>query len=86
MEEKNVRKGHVIMQNRKRRLFPSIFYGCALTRQRKVLDDNEWTGWLQWMRNCFRRGMINETWKQIEPDGWFNPAFQNFINREIARA
>ena len=24
-------------------------------RQRKVLDDNEWAGWLQWMRNCFQK-------------------------------
>jgi hypothetical protein len=52
-------------------------------RQRKVLDDNEWTGWLQWIRNCFRKGTIKETWKQIESDRWFNPSFQNFINREI---
>ena len=22
--------------------------------------------------------------KQIEPDGWFNPAFQKFVNTEIA--
>src|SRR5437588_3458751 len=28
------------------------------------------------MRNCFRRGTIGEIWKQVEPDGWFNPAFQ----------
>ena len=55
-------------------------------RQRKVLDDNEWAGWLQWMRNCFRRGTIVETWKQVEPGGRFNPAFQNFINREIVPA
>ncbi len=27
-------------------------------RQRKVLDDNEWAEWLQWMRNCFRKGTI----------------------------
>jgi hypothetical protein len=31
-------------------------------RQRKVLNDIEWTGWLQFMRNCFRRGTIGETW------------------------
>src|ERR1051325_1805613 len=37
-------------------------------RQRKVLDDNEWAGWLQWMRNCFRKGTIKETWKQVEQD------------------
>jgi hypothetical protein len=47
-------------------------------RQRKVLNDIEWTGWLQWMRNCFRKGTIGETWKQVEPDKWFDPAFQNF--------
>jgi hypothetical protein len=63
-----------------------ILWMCAhafAMRQRRVLDDNEWAGWLQWMRNCFRRGKIGETWKQIEPDGWFNPAFQKFLNTEI---
>jgi len=55
-------------------------------RKRKVLDDNEWAGWLQWMRNCFRKGTIGETWKQVEQDRWFNPAFQNFINTEIVGA
>ena len=52
-------------------------------RQRKVLDDKEWAGWLQWMRDCFQRGIISEIWKQIEPDAWFNPAFQKFLNAEI---
>jgi len=63
-----------------------ILWMCAhafAMRQRKALDDNEWAGWLQWMRNCFRRGTIVETWKQVNPNGRFNPAFQNFINREI---
>jgi hypothetical protein len=55
-------------------------------RRRKVLDDNEWAGWLQWMRNCFRKGTIGETWKQLEQDRWFNPAFHNFINTEIIGA
>ena len=52
-------------------------------RKRNVLDDNEWAGWLQWMKHIFRRGTIKETWKQIEPDKWFNPDFQNFLNSEI---
>ena len=33
-----------------------ILWMCAhayAMRQRRVLDDNEWAGWLQWMRNCF---------------------------------
>jgi hypothetical protein len=54
-------------------------------RQRRVLNDTEWAGWLQWMRNCFRKGTIKETWKQVEPYGWFNPAFQNFVNAEIVK-
>ena len=29
--------------------------------KRKVLDDNEWAGWSQWMRHIFRRGTIKET-------------------------
>jgi hypothetical protein len=55
-------------------------------RKRNVLDDNEWQGWLHWMRHIFRRGTIKETWKQIEPDKWFNPDFQNFIDTEIVAA
>src|ERR671918_2888720 len=53
-------------------------------RQRKVLDDNEWTRWLHWMRNCFKYGTLSEQWKLIQSERWFNPDFQNFINKEIA--
>ena len=66
-----------------------VLWTCAhayAMSQRKVLDDNEWTGWLQWMRNCFRKGTLGDTWKQIESDQWFNPAFQKFINTEIVGA
>ncbi len=52
-------------------------------RQRKVLNDNEWTRWLKWMRNCFKYGTIDEQWKQIESERWFNPDFENFLNEEI---
>src|ERR687887_1102317 len=52
-------------------------------RQRKVLNEDEWTGWLQWMRNCFKYGTIGEQWKQIQSERLFNPAFEEFINREI---
>jgi len=36
--------------------------------------------------NSTQKGTIKETWKQVEPDNWFNPAFQNFVNTEIVRA
>jgi hypothetical protein len=52
-------------------------------RQRKVLNDNEWTRRLKWMRNCFRYGTIGEQWEQIESERWFNPDFENFLNEEI---
>jgi hypothetical protein len=52
-------------------------------RQRKVLNDHEWTGWLQWMRNCFKYGTIGQQWKQIQAERWLNPDFENFLNEEI---
>jgi hypothetical protein len=52
-------------------------------RQRKVLNDDDWKGWLQWMRNCFKYGTIGEQWKQIQPERWLNPDFENFLNEEI---
>jgi hypothetical protein len=45
-------------------------------RQRKVLNDNEWTRWLKY-------GTIGEQWEQIESERWFNPDFENFLNEEI---
>ena len=54
-------------------------------RQRKVLNENEWTGWLQWMRNCFKYGTLSEQWKLIHSEKWFNPDFEDFINKEVAQ-
>ena len=53
-------------------------------RQRKVLNDDEWTGWLLWMRNCFKYGTIGEHWKQELSERWFHTDFENFINKEVA--
>ena len=52
-------------------------------RQRKVLNDDEWTGWLQWMRNCFKYGTIGDQWKLIQSERWLNPNFEKFLNKEI---
>jgi hypothetical protein len=54
-------------------------------RQRGVVGDNEWTGWLRWMKSAFRHGTISEIWKNnVEVEKWFDPAFQQFINKELA--
>jgi len=54
--------------------------------QRKVVSDNEWTGWLRRMRSCFEQGKIKEYWEGgLELEKWFDPAFEDFINNEIVR-
>jgi hypothetical protein len=55
-------------------------------RKRRVLNENGWSGWLQWMRNCFQQGTIKDHWKTIQSERWFDPDFQNFVNREVAIA
>ena len=53
-------------------------------RQRNVLSDNEWTGWLRWMRSAFDQGMIKDIWKsKIEMEKWFDPSFQEFVDKEL---
>ena len=52
--------------------------------QRKVVSDNEWTGWLRMMRSCFEQGKIKEYWESdLELEKWFDPAFEEFINKEL---
>jgi hypothetical protein len=46
------------------------------TRERKVLNDNEWFGRVDWMRNAFKEGTIKEHWKQIQRNECFDSAFE----------
>ena len=53
-------------------------------RQRKVLNDNEWIGWLTWMKSAFEEGSIKDIWKNnIEMEKWFDPAFQEFVDKQL---
>jgi hypothetical protein len=52
-------------------------------RQRNVLNDNEWTGWVRWYKSAFKQGGLMEIWQRIEMEKWFDPAFHDFINREV---
>jgi hypothetical protein len=53
-------------------------------RQRNVLNDNEWTGWVRWYKSAFKQGGLMEIWQRtIEMEKWFDPAFHDFINTEI---
>lgn len=53
-------------------------------RQKRVLNDNEWRGWLQWMKNAYQLGAISNYWKKARMESWFDPAFRNFVNNELS--
>ena len=56
---------------------------CYHMRQRGILSDNDWAGWLQWTKNAFRSGRLGKYWKEAEMQTWVDPAFRDFVNREI---
>jgi hypothetical protein len=63
-----------------------VLFICAHAyhmRERKVLSDNEWEGWMHWMKNAFQEGTIKSNWAQMEMGRWFDPHFRDFINTEI---
>ena len=66
-----------------------VLYMCSYAfhmHQRKVLSDNEWAGWMRWMTSAFELGQLREYWqKEMDPDKWFDPAFQDFIDNEIIK-
>ena len=65
------------------RYFPTFSHALHM-RRRKVLNDNEWTGWVRMDKSAFKQGKLMEIWQRtIEMEKWFDPAFHDFINREI---
>jgi hypothetical protein len=52
-------------------------------RERKIISDNEWLGWLQWIRGDFAQGTIRRDWVELELGQWFDPKFRDFIDKEI---
>jgi hypothetical protein len=61
----------------------NVFSYAHDMHERKVLNDNEWYAWVEWMRTCFRLGTIKENWKLIQESKWYDPVFEDFINKEI---
>jgi hypothetical protein len=56
---------------------------CFHMRQRGILSDNDWAGWLQWTKNAFRNGRLGKYWKEAQMEAWVDPAFREFVVREI---
>jgi len=67
------------------RIWYSIYVcTCISYAEKKVLSDNEWTGWLRWGKSAFEQGMIKDLWKtNIDMEKWFDPDFQNFVEKEL---
>jgi hypothetical protein len=53
--------------------------------QRGVVNDSEWTGWLRYMKSAFEQGTIAAIWKTVDAGKWFDPAFEEFINKELSK-
>ncbi len=65
-------------------MYVLYLFAYALHVQKgKLLMDNEWIGFVMIMRTAFRKETICEYWKTIEPENWFDPEFQHFIDNEI---
>ncbi|HMH11433.1 MAG TPA: hypothetical protein VK553_12020 [Candidatus Nitrosopolaris rasttigaisensis] len=58
----------------------NVFSHAYDMHERKILNENEWLGW---MRSCFRLGTIKEHWKQIQQNQWYDPTFDEFINKQV---
>lgn len=56
---------------------------CFHMRQRGILGDNDWAGWLQWTRNAFQHGRLGRYWKDAQMHEWVDPAFRAFVEKEI---
>ena len=65
-----------------------IVFFCAHIfhmHERGVLRDNEWIGWLKWMQNAFQFGTIRKSWTEEGINNWVDPAFRDFVARELLR-
>ena len=61
----------------------NVFSHAYDMHERKVLNENEWFGWVHWMRTTFRLGTIKEYWKQFQHNQWYDPTFEDFINKQV---
>jgi hypothetical protein len=52
-------------------------------RERKIISDNEWLGWIEWIRNDFAQGTVRRDWIDLKLGQWFDPKFRDFIDNKI---
>jgi hypothetical protein len=52
-------------------------------RERKLIGDNEWVGWREWIRNDFAQGTVGRDWVELKLGQWFDPSFREWIDRDV---
>lgn len=60
-----------------------IFSHMFHMRERKILKDNEWSGYLQYMKNTFKYGTISEYWRMGKIHEWVDPSFRAFVEATL---
>jgi len=60
-----------------------IFSHMYHMRQRKILKDNEWNGYLQYMKNTFRYGTISKYWEMGKIYEWVDASFRKFVEENL---
>jgi len=61
----------------------SIFRYAFHMKERKILSGDEWEGVFLWMKNAFKHGALGKYWKEVGYEGWFDPSFRDYVNREL---
>ncbi len=60
-----------------------IFSHMFHMRERKILKDNEWNGYVQYMKNTFKYGTISEYWEMGKIYEWVDARFRTFVETEL---
>ena len=53
--------------------------------EQKIINDNEWTGWLNLIKSSFDNEDIKKQWTEIEYEKLFDSSFRDFINSEVTK-
>jgi hypothetical protein len=52
-------------------------------RERKLIADNGWIGWREWIRNDFAQGTVERDSGELKLGEWFDPSFREWIGRDV---
>jgi hypothetical protein len=59
--------------------FAHIFH----MRRRGILQNNEWTGWHEWMRTAFVSGELGNEWRNSNMRSYVDPDFRAFVDTDL---